>query len=85
MTRKYNHVRHENGEITSTVENWEVTYPSVCNGRLADLGFAAHLGWGGSDFVHFHADNGRAYGMALPKKAIARLERMRQDYESETK
>ena len=46
MTRKYNHVRHENGEITSTIENWEVTCPSMCNGRLSGLGFIASLVYG---------------------------------------
>ena len=85
MNRKYNHVRHENGEITSTVGNWEVTYPSTCNGRLSGLGFVASLGYGGSDFVHFDGYN-QPYGtLLLTKKTAARLATMAKDYESETK
>lgn len=85
MARKYNHVRHENGEITSTVGNWEVTYPSTCNGKLHRLGFVASLGYGGSDFVFFDRHN-QPYGTPLlTKKTAARLATMAKDYESETK
>ncbi len=76
---RYNYTRHANGEITSLVADWIVTYPATCNGRLGDLGFVTSRGYGGSDFVHFGRD-GRPYGFPLTIAARERLTAMRRGF-----
>lgn len=69
--------------MTSMVPGWEVTYPTQCNGRMADLGYVASLGYGGSHFVAFSRDESdeEPYCDApLTKAARARLIQMRKDF-----
>jgi hypothetical protein len=70
---------HTAGTWVSDVPGWTVTYPATCNGRVADLGFVASRGWGGSDFVHFDTVTGEPYGFPLTEAARRRLVAMRRD------
>lgn len=83
VNRRYNHTRHTNGEITSEVRGYRVTYPATCNGRLGDIGFVESLGTGGSDFVHFDPTTGCPYGTPLTAVASSRLVLMRRDAQRE--
>jgi len=76
---RYNVTAHANGERTSTVPGWEVTYPATCNGHLGDIGFVASTGRGGSNFVYFDGD-GEPYGYLITRAARARLKAMRRDF-----
>jgi hypothetical protein len=77
---RYNHTIHANGEVTSEVPGWTVTYPSMCNGRIADLGFICSTGYGSSEFVHFEYTTGAPYGFGMTKAAKARIMQMRRDF-----
>ncbi len=77
---RYNFTRHENGEITSEVRGWSVTYPSTCNGEIRDLGFMASTGFGRSDFIHFHPETNEPYGCVMPKAVRERVAAMRRDF-----
>lgn len=70
------------GQMSSMVPGWEVSYPVQCNGRMADLGYVASLGYGGAYFIHFDAA-GEPTGLEadmLTKAARARLLAMRRDF-----
>jgi len=75
---RFDHTVHPDGEVTSEVRGWTVTYPATCNGRLADLGFVSGP-YGRSDFVHFDAD-GQPYGTPMPKDVARRVTRMRHHF-----
>lgn len=81
----YNIVRsgRHNDQISSMVPGWEVTYPTQCNGRMADLGYVASMGNGGSFFIHFDEVTGEPKGLEadmLTKAARERLLALRRDF-----
>ena len=61
-------------EVTTEIDGWYVTYPTMCNGRISGMGFVSFNYR--SDFVHFN-DDGEPYGTYMPKAVIRRIRAMR--------